>query len=256
MDMKLAGKVAIVTGGATGIGRGISVSLAQAGAKVVVAQKRKELAEGLVQEVESSAGVECLALHVDIRRREQVQLLVRETIARFGRLDILVNNAALTGPAVISPFLECSDELLTDVLDVNLKGTFICAQEAARQMTADGGSIINISSVGAFAAQEGASVYCATKAGIVGLTKAIALDLAAFNIRVNCIAPGLIKTTDQNVHNEMRQRGISGRYLRDIPLNRPGRPEEIGSAVVYLASDDAAYITGETLIIDGGFLIY
>ena len=254
--MKLSGKVAIVTGGGTGIGRGISRSLVEAGAKVVIGQRHQEAADKIAQEL-SSEGAEVLSQTVDIQYRSQVQALVQTTMERWGKIDILVNNASLTGPAVIAPFLDCKDELLNQVVDINLKGTFICAQEAARHMTKHGGSIINISSVGAFAAQEGASVYCATKAGVVALTQAMALELAAYHIRVNCIAPGLIQTeTNENVHDEMRERGITGRYLRNTPLDRRGTPKEIGSAVVFLASEDAGFITGETIVIDGGLLIY
>lgn len=254
--MKLFGKVAIVTGGGTGIGSGISRALAQAGAKVVIAQPNREAGEKAVREL-SQSGAEVMFVPADIRHREQVQAMVQDTIEKFGKIDILVNNAALTGPAVIAPFLDCTDESLDQIVDVNLKGTFICSQEVARRMVEQGGSIINVSSVGAFAAQEGASVYCATKAAVVALTQATALELAASGIRVNCIAPGLIQTeSNQNVHEEMRDRGISGRYLRPIPLNRPGTPEEIGSAVVFLASEGAAYITGATIVIDGGFLTY
>lgn len=254
--MKLSGKVAIVTGGGTGIGSGISRSLAEAGAKVVIGQTHQQDAERIVYEL-SQEGAEVLFLPVDIRYREQVQEMVRATIERCGKIDILVNNAALTGPAVIAPFLDCTDDLINQVVDVNLKGTFICSQEVARHMAEHGGSIINISSVGAFAAQEGASVYCATKAGVVALTQAMALELATYGIRVNCIAPGLIQTeTNENVHEEMRGRGITGRYLRSAPLERRGTPKEIGSAVVFLASEDAGYITGETIVIDGGLLTF
>ena len=254
--MKLSGKVAIVTGGGTGIGSGISRSLAEAGAKVVIGQRHKAAADKIAQEL-SREGAEVLSQPVDIQYREQVQALIQTTIERWGKIDILVNNAALTGPAVVAPFLDCTDELLNQVVDINLKGTFICSQEVARHMTKHGGSIINISSVGAFAAQEGASVYCATKAGVVALTQAMALELAAYQIRVNCIAPGLIQTeTNENVHEEMRERGITGRYLRTTPLDRRGTPKEIGSAVVFLASEDAGFITGETIVIDGGLLIY
>jgi len=254
--MNLSGKVGIVTGGGTGIGSGISRALVQAGAKVVIGQPNEEDAKKTVQDLTHDGG-EVLLLPVDIRYREQVRAMIEGTLKKWGKIDILVNNAALTGPAVISPFLDCSDDLLNQVVDVNLKGTFICSQEVARHMVKDGGSIINISSVGAFAAQEGASVYCATKAGVVELTQSMALELAVYGIRVNGIAPGLIHTeTNENVRDEMRARGITGRYFRNAPINRSGTPKDIGSAVVFLASEEAGYITGETIVIDGGLLSY
>jgi 3-oxoacyl-[acyl-carrier protein] reductase len=249
---KLSGKVAIVTGGGTGIGKGICRLLAEAGAKVVIAQPQSEKAQA------ESKGLAVTTLSVDISQRQQVQEMVAKTLERWERIDLLVNNASITGLPAISPFLECSDQLLNQIVDVNLKGTFICSQEVARQMVKSrGGVIINISSVAAFAAQEGAAAYCATKAAIVGLTKAMALELAPYNIRVNCIAPGDIATeANQELLEELKRRGISGHYFRKIPLGRRGEPREIGQAVVFLASEDASYITGATLIIDGGFLIY
>ncbi len=255
--MKLAGKVAIVTGGGTGIGRGISRSLAEAGARVVIAQRRVEMARAMAEALRSE-GFEALALGVDISQRSQVRELVTRTLEQWGRLDILVNNAAITGVPAIAPFLRCSDEQLDRIVEVNLKGTFICSQEAARVMVSQGGgSIIHISSVAAFAAQEGASVYCATKAGLVALTRAMALELASYGIRVNCLAPGdILIETNEALLEELKERGISGHYVRRIPLGRRGDPRDIGPAVVFLASEDAAYITGATLVIDGGFLVY
>lgn len=254
--MRLKDKVAVVTGGGTGIGMGISRSLAEAGAKVVVAQSTIEKAERAADELRSE-GHDVLAVAVDISRRDLVQKLVAATMERFGAIDILVNNAALTGSKVSEHFLELSDELLERTIDVNLKGTFIMSQEAARVMVGRGGSIIHISSVGAYAAQEGASVYCATKSALFGLTKTMALELAPHNIRVNAIAPGDIRTeTSENVVGEKEERGFSGDYGRKIPLNRRGEPVEIGTTAVFLASDDSSYITGETIIVDGGFLIY
>jgi len=255
--MRVDGKVAIVTGGGTGIGRGISRALAQAGARVVIAQRRVEKAAVMADALRSE-GFEAIALGVDISKRPQVQELVTRTLQRWGRIDILVNNAAITGLPAIAPFLECSEEQLDLIVNVNLKGTFICSQEVARVMVRQGsGSIIHISSVAAFAAQEGASIYCATKAGIIGLTRAMALELAPYCVRVNCLAPGDILTeTNEALLDELRAHGIFGQYARRIPLGRRGRPEDIGPAVVFLASEDAAYITGATLVIDGGFLIY
>ncbi|MDQ3667932.1 MAG: SDR family oxidoreductase [Acidobacteriota bacterium] len=254
--MKLKDKVAIVTGGGTGIGKGISRSLAEAGARVVIAQTRGEKAEETARELQAE-GHEILPLSVDIRLRPRVQELMSRTIDRWGQIDILVNNAAVTGARAAAPFLDLTDEFLDETVDVNLKGTFICSQEAARRMLGRGGAIINISSVGAFAAQEGATAYCATKAGLVGLTKAMALELAPHGIRVNCVAPGDIQTeANENIIDDIKKRGIKGRYFRPIPLGRRGRPADIGPTIVFLASDDSAYIVGETIVVDGGFLTY
>ncbi len=254
--MRLKDKVAIVTGGGTGIGKGISRSLAEAGARVVIAQTRGEKAEETARELQAE-GHEILPLSVDIRSRARVQELVARTIERWGQIDILVNNAAVTGARAVAPFLDLTDKFLDETVDVNLKGTFICSQEAARRMLGRGGAIINISSVGAFAAQEGATAYCATKAGLVGLTRAMALELAPHGIRVNCVAPGDIQTeTNENIVDDIKKRGIKGRYFRQIPLGRRGRPADIGPTIVFLASDDSAYIVGETIVVDGGFLTY
>jgi len=254
--VRLKDKVAIVTGGGTGIGKGISRSLAEAGARVVIVQSTIEKAETAAEELRSE-GHEILPFCADISSRKMVQKLVDETIEKFGQIDILVNNAAVTGSRAAASFLELDDELLERTIDVNLKGTFIVSQEAARKMVGRGGSIIHISSVGAYAAQEGASVYCATKSALLGLTKTMALELASYNIRVNAIAPGDIQTeTSENVINEMKEQRISGNYFRRIPLNRRGKPTEIGPTAVFLASEDSSYMTGETIIIDGGFLIY
>jgi NAD(P)-dependent dehydrogenase (short-subunit alcohol dehydrogenase family) len=254
--MKLEKKVAIVTGGGTGIGKGISRSLAEAGAVVVIVQSILEKAEKAAAELQSE-GFQAVPMEADISSREMVQRLVADTVEQFGQIDILVNNAAMTGPRVSEHFLDVSDELLDRTIDVNLKGTFIVSQEVARKMAGRGGTIIHISSVGAYAAQEGASVYCATKSALIGLTKTMALELAPHGIRVNAIAPGDIRTeTSENVVHEKKERGFSGAYVRRVPMNRRGEPFEIGPTAVYLASDDSSYVTGETIVVDGGFLIY
>ncbi|MGE3384885.1 MAG: SDR family NAD(P)-dependent oxidoreductase [Pyrinomonadaceae bacterium] len=254
--MKLENKTAIVTGGGTGIGLGISRSLAEAGATVVIVQSTQAKAEEAVA-ILKGEGHRAIALSADISSREMVRKFVADAVEQCGQVDILVNNAAMTGPKVSAHFLKLSDELLERTIDVNLKGTFIVSQEVARTMAGRGGSIIHISSVGAFAAQEGATVYCATKAALTGLTKAMALELAPHGIRVNAIAPGDIRTdTSENVTEEKKERGFSGKYTRQIPLNRRGEPFEIGPTAVFLASEDSAYITGETIVVDGGLLIY
>lgn len=254
--MKLEKKVAIVTGGGTGIGKGISRSLAEAGAVVVIVQSILEKAEKAATELQSE-GFQAVPMEADISSREMVQRLVADTVEQFGQIDILVNNAAMTGPRVSEHFLDVTDGLLDRTIDVNLKGTFIVSQEVARKMAGRGGTIIHISSVGAYAAQEGASVYCATKSALIGLTKTMALELAPHGIRVNAIAPGDIRTeTSENVVHEKKERGFSGAYVRRVPMNRRGEPFEIGPTAVYLASDDSSYVTGETIVVDGGFLIY
>lgn len=255
--MKLAGKVAIVTGGGTGIGRAIAVRFAAEGASLMIAQRRADKAEEAAAEIRAN-GALAASMGIDIRSRGQVEELVRRTIAIYGRLDILVNNAGITGMAAISPFLESSEEFVDDIVDVNLKGTFYCSQEAARAMAArEGGVIIHISSVAAVAAQEGASIYCASKAALSGLTRAMALELSPLGIRVNCLLPGdIMIETNQAIAEEMKQQNVSGKYFRRIPAGRRGRPDEVAGAAVFLASDDATYIQGATLVVDGGFLIY
>lgn len=255
--MKLAGKVAIVTGGGTGIGRAIAERFAAEGASLMIAQRRADKAEEAAAEIRAN-GALAASMGIDIRSRGQVEELVRRTIAIYGRLDILVNNAGITGMAAISPFLESSEEFVDDIVDVNLKGTFYCSQEAARAMAArEGGVIIHISSVAAVAAQEGASIYCASKAALSGLTRAMALELSPLGIRVNCLLPGdIMIETNQAIAEEMKQQNVSGKYFRRIPAGRRGRPDEVAGAAVFLASDDATYIQGATLVVDGGFLIY
>ena len=181
-----------------------------------------------------------------------------ETVTRFGRIDILVNNAAITGLPAMQRFLDCSDKDWDLILNVNLKGAFICSQEAARYMVVQRrGVILNISSVGAFAAQHMASAYCASKAGIEGLTKSMALELASYGIRVIGIAPGdVVVEKNQGIREEFQQMGVDPAYVRKTPLGRRGLPSEIGKAAVFLASDDASFVHGSTLIVDGGFLIY
>lgn len=245
----LEGKVAIVTGGATGIGLGIARVLAARGARLMLAGPRGAAAPDLTAEI----------CEVDIADPASVEAMIEETIARFGRLDILINNASLTGLPAVAGALEAGRAHVDAVVDVNLKGTFYCSQFAARRMVAAGwpGSIVNISSVGGYAAQEQAALYCATKAAQISLTRSLALEWAPHRIRVNCVAPGDIRTeASAAIAGELKAAGSSGQYLRLTPLGRRGTPEEVGNAVAFLASDEASFITGATLLVDGGFLAY
>jgi NAD(P)-dependent dehydrogenase (short-subunit alcohol dehydrogenase family) len=254
----LAGRVALVTGGGTGIGSGIARSLAQAGAAVVLAQRRGNLAEQFAAQL-ASEGHRALGTTLDVRERDQVRAAVSLAQERFGSLDVLVNNAAITGAPAVQMFLDTTDEHLDLVLGVNLRGVFVCSQEAARVMLEQGrgGVIVHISSVGAFGGQEGATVYCATKAGLTGLTQAMALELAPHAIRVLAVAPGdVITEASATIRTDVKVAGASGQYLRLTPLGRQGRPAEIGDVVAFLASDAASFVTGTTVVADGGFMAY
>jgi NAD(P)-dependent dehydrogenase (short-subunit alcohol dehydrogenase family) len=254
--MKLTGKVAMVTGGGTGIGLGISRVLASHGARIAVAQIDTSFCPFTDSEMRDG---KVAMYQVDVADRGQVDQTVEAVIRDFGPIDIVVNNAAITGPTAVAPFLQCSESMLDRVIGVNLKGVFHCSQAVARHMATAGirGSIVHISSVGAFAAQEHASVYCATKAAIVSLAQGMAIELAQHGIRVNCVAPGDILTdTNANIVNDLKDSGATGRYLRVTPAGRRGSPEEVGHAVAYLASDEASFVTGTTLRVDGGFLAY
>ena len=251
--MNLDGKVALVTGGGSGIGFGIARVLASRGASLVLAQRRLDRVETAAAALEPTP---VLPVEVDIRQPDSVERMMQKAMARFGRIDILVNNASVTGFPAIAGVLDSSPEQTDDIVDINLKGTFYCSQAVARRMIAaeTPGSIVHISSVGAYASQELASLYCATKAAQVALARSMALELAPHRIRVNCVAPGDIPTeaSARITHNTTGP----AHYHRVTPLPRVGTPQDIGNAVAYLASDEAAFVTGATLIVDGGFLAY
>lgn len=254
--MNLAGKVAMITGGAAGIGFATAKIFAEYGARIVIAQQELNRAGDAVRELGRDRA---LALQIDIRDLASVKDCVAKAIDAFERIDVLVNNASVTGRAALSPFVQSSTEMIDQLVDTNLKGTIYCSQEVARHMIESkcGGSIIHVSSIGAYGAQENASIYCATKAAQVMLAKSMAIELAPYSIRVNCVAPGDIRTeTSAEPAQDVMQSGASGRFLRFTPLGRRGAPEEIGQAIAFLASDDASFITGTTLLVDGGFLSY
>ena len=261
MSGRLQDKAIIITGGATGIGWGIAQSCAREGASLALAQRPADIA--IAEEkvaILRAAGHKALAVGCDITRRELVRDMIRRTAAAFGRVDVMINNAALTGASAdVRPFLEETDEHWRRTIDVNLTGAFICTQEAAFSMIerGEGGSIITISSVAQFAAQENATPYGAAKAGLDGLCKGAAIELAPHNIRVNLVAPGDIYTeSSADIAEQVAETGGSGKYFRHTPLGRRGQVDEIGDVVAFLASDEASFVTGATWRVDGGFLSY
>ncbi len=253
-SQSLAGQVILVTGGATGIGRGICEALALQGARLAIMQPDVSQAR---QAANSYAGSRGFA--ADIRDPLQVQVMMDAVIAEFGYLDGLVNNASVTGDAALGSFATMARDQVDRIIDTNLKGAIWCSQVVAQWLISmrRPGGIVNIASVGAFAAQEMASAYCATKAAQVSLTQSMALELAQHQIRVNAVAPGDILTersADMPAH--VQRLSGTGKYLRQTPLGRRGLPIEIGYAVAFLLSPEAAFITGTTLKVDGGFTAY
>lgn len=259
MNDRLKDRVVVVTGGGTGIGLGIARCCLEAGAAVMIAQRRIEIAEREAARLRDQ-GFAVQAHRCDVRRRTDVAALLERAESLLGPVDVMINNAALTGKSLeLRPFMEETDDHWRNVVDINLTGAFIGTQEAARRMISRkaGGSIINVSSVAQFSAQEGASAYCASKAGLDGLTKSAAIELAAHGIRVNSIAPGDVHTEQSDQPREDAvERGATGKFFRDTPLDRRGTPEEIGRVAVFLASDEASFVTGATWLVDGGFLSY
>ena len=248
--MKLQNKIAVITGGAQGIGAAIAERFAQEGAKVVIADINEGKAKALVSQIPDSTYVPC-----DVSDADQVERLFSRTIEAFGRLDILVNNAALVHYADASRnFLELSTKTWLRTLEINLTGMFYCSQRAARIMAkqvsegrSSGGVIINMSSGGGSRAHRHLMAYDTTKGGIEAATRAMAVDLAPWKIRVNTIVPGNI-----TVDNALGGATGPEAAARTIPLGVPGLPADIASSAAFLASDEAAYITGQRIFVDGG----
>ncbi|WP_155590205.1 3-oxoacyl-[acyl-carrier-protein] reductase [Lysinibacillus cavernae] len=246
---KLEGKVAVVTGASRGIGRAIAFKLADEGAKVVVNYSGSQAkAEEVVAMIQENGG-EAIAVQASVSKTEEVTALMDATVKTFGSLDILVNNAGITRDNLI---MRMKEDEWDDVLDTNLKGVFLCTKAVTRQMMKQrAGRIINISSIVGVAGNAGQANYVAAKAGVIGLTKTTAKELASRNILVNAIAPGFIETE----MTEQLPEDIKQGMLTQIPLAKLGQPEDIAKAVAFLASDDANYMTGQTLHIDGGMVM-
>ncbi len=242
----LSGKVALVTGAGSGIGKAVALTLAKNGATVIVNYGHsKDSANAVVAEIKGFGG-SAEAIQCTVNDYEQVADMIKDIVKRYGRIDVLVNNAGITKDNLL---MMMKEEEFDDVIDVNLKGTFNTMRHIARQMMKQkGGSIINISSVVGLMGNAGQVNYAASKAGIIGMTKSMAKELGSRNVRVNAVAPGFVETAmTENLSNEIKEQGAA-----QIPMGRFAVPEEIANAVCFLASEKASYITGQVLCVDGG----
>lgn len=249
--MRLAGKVALITGGTSGIGRATSLLFAREGAKVAVSGRNEERGMEVVHEI-TAAGGEAVFISTDVRFEAECRRTVEETIDAFGRIDILFNNAGVWFPNTVA---DCTEEEWDMTLDVNLKGAFLMSKCAVpRMVDQGGGNIIHNGSGWGVVGGAAAAAYCASKGGIVLLTRAMAIDHARDGIRVNCVSPGDVETP--MLTDDARNRNIAWEDYRDEasqrPMGRIGTPDEIARATLFLASDDSSYMTGANLIVDGG----
>lgn len=250
--MQLKDKTAIITGARRGMGRTHALALAEEGANVVVSDISLEDCQKVVDEIKSAGG-EAIAVKCDVTKKQEVEKMVKDALDKFGKINILVNNA---GIAEFKAFLEMTEEEWDKTLDINLKGYFLCAQACAKEMAKQkSGTIVNISSIAMGQVGVGFSEithYCASKGGIAGMTEALAVELASYNIRVNAIAPGIIETP--MIDSIKQDPKTMEAMLARVPMGRVGKPEEVSNAVVFLASDKASYITGSVIVVDGGYL--
>ncbi|HMI50511.1 MAG TPA: SDR family oxidoreductase [Candidatus Saccharimonadales bacterium] len=251
MTTDLRGKVAIVTGGTSGIGREAAVLFAKAGGKVVVAGRREAEGQDTIGLIRAAGG-DGLFVKTDVSRAADVRALVEKTVEKFGRLDVAFNNAGIEGSW--SPIAEQSEEDWDATIDINLKGVWLCLKYEIQQMLKQGGggAIVNMASVAGFIGSAGAATYCASKHGVMALTKSAALETARSGIRVNVVCPAVIETPmGERIWGAPEAKKFA---LGLHPIGRFGRPGEIADAVLWMCSDGASFMTGQSLVLDGGFL--
>ncbi|KDR94103.1 3-oxoacyl-[acyl-carrier-protein] reductase [Peptoclostridium litorale DSM 5388] len=247
--MDLKGKVAVVTGASRGIGKAVAIKLASLGADIAMNYAGNEQAALETKSEVEALGVKVICEKVDVSDFDQVKEFMDFVTKEFGSIDILVNNAGITKDTLL---MKMKEDDWDRVIDVNLKGVFNCTKSVTRQMMKQrSGRIINMTSIVGITGNAGQSNYCAAKAGVIGLTKATARELASRNINVNAIAPGFIATDMTDVLKD----DIKDSMLASIPLGKFGKPEDIANAVAFLASDMSAYITGQVINVDGGFVM-
>ncbi len=247
--MKLEGKVAVITGAGRGIGRTVSRTLAEAGADVAMMSVTSRHIESAAADVREQTGRRALAIQGDVSLAADVERLFEQTMREFGRIDILVNNAGITRDGLI---MRMSEEDWDRVIDSNLKGAFLCTRAASRIMLKQkAGAIVNIASVMGIVGNAGQANYAASKGGMIALTKTTAKELGSRNIRANAVAPGFIETDmTGTLSDELRDQA-----KKQIPLNRLGTTEDVARVVLFLSSEDAAYITGQVITVDGGLFM-
>jgi 3-oxoacyl-[acyl-carrier protein] reductase len=247
--MDFSNKVAIVTGGSRGIGRAIAKKLATFNSHVVINYTSSETEALKVKEEIESLGVECMAIKCDVSKSEDVNNMINEVMNKFGKIDILINNAGITKDGLL---MKMKEEDFDKVIDVNLKGVFNCTKAVTKPMMKQrNGKIVNMSSVVGVMGNPGQANYCASKAGVIGFTKATAKELASRNININAVAPGFIETDMTDVLKD----DVKESMLSVIPMKKFGTPEDIANLVMFLCSDMSTYITGQVIHVDGGMVM-
>jgi NAD(P)-dependent dehydrogenase (short-subunit alcohol dehydrogenase family) len=248
----LTGRVAVITGGYSGIGRGIAEGLAEAGCNIVICARSYERCVDACKKIEKH-GVKAVPIRCDVTKSDEIENLVHKTVKEMGGINILINNAGVEGKE--KPIVDLSEGEWDDILNTNLKGAFLCSKTVVKEMIKQGGGkIINIASMTAFIVMENVSAYCASKGGLVQLTKAMALEFIKYNIQVNAICPGYFSTPmSRRLYKPKMWSKIA---RRNVPMGRIGKPEELKGTAIYLASSATDFMTGSCIVIDGGQLIW
>lgn len=255
MNMRLKDKVAIVTGATSGIGRAAAVLFAREGAKVVAVGRREAAGEEVIKKIKHAGG-EAIFVKADVSKANEIKSMVHKTVQAYGRIDVLFNNAGILPEVAKKTVTDLSEEVWDEVMEINLKGVFLTSKYVIPEMIkAGGGAIVNTSSTVGHIAMKNRSVYTASKGAVTLLTKSMALDYAPYNIRVNCVCPALVETeiATEFLRVARKDEKLWGEIMSKIPLGRVGTPEDVAHAALFLASDESSWITGSSLMVDGGY---